>query len=187
MSRFEEKIRVDVPVGEAYGTWTQFEEFPKFMEGVERVEQLDDKTLRWAASVVGQKKEWTAEIVDQTPDTRIAWKSIDGAENAGAVMFTALGPNETEVTLRLDADPEGPIENVGDALGFLERRVRGDLERFKEYVEGKGGTSRGWRGEIHGDEVRDDEPATSGAGPQHCHSHVRRLNCPVAGPFSRAS
>ena len=89
------------------------------MDGVERVEQLDDRRLRWNASVAGQKKEWLAEIVDQTPDQRIAWKSTEGAENAGAVLFRALGANETEVTLRLDADPEGPVETAGDALGFL--------------------------------------------------------------------
>ncbi len=162
MSRFEEKIQVAVPVREAYGTWTQFEDFPRFMEGVERVQQLDDKTLRWTASVAGAKKEWTAEIVDQTPDTRVAWKSIEGAENAGAVLFKPLGPAETEVTLRIDAEPEGPVEAAGDALGFLERRVRGDLERFKDHVEGPAGTRQGWRGEIHGDEVRSDETATTG-------------------------
>lgn len=164
MSRFEEKIQVAVPVQEAYATWTQFEDFPRFMEGVERVEQVDDKTLRWTATVAGATKEWTAEIVDQTPDTRVAWKSIEGAENAGAVLFRPLGPAETEVTLKIDADPEGPIETAGDALGFLERRVRGDLERFKEHVEGSAGTRQGWQGEIHGDKVRSDETVATGTG-----------------------
>ncbi len=156
MSRFEETITVDVPVRVAYDQWTQFEDFPKFMDGVEKVEQVTDKTLRWTASVAGQNKEWMADIVDQTPDTRIAWKSTDGAENAGAVLFRPLGPTQTEVTLRMDAEPDGPIEAVGDALGFLERRVHGDLERFKESVETEGGTGKGWRGEIHGDEVQPD-------------------------------
>jgi uncharacterized membrane protein len=164
MSRFEEKIQVAVPVREAYATWTQFEDFPRFMEGVDRVEQIDDKTLRWTATVAGATKEWTAEIVDQTPDTRVAWKSIDGAENAGAVLFTPLGPAETEVTLKIDADPEGLIETAGDALGFLERRVRGDLERFKEHVEGPAGTRQGWQGEIHGDEVRSDDSVATATG-----------------------
>lgn len=156
MSRFEESTTVEVPVRVAYDQWTQFEDFPKFMEGVERVEQLDDKRLRWNASVAGQKKEWLAEIVDQTPDQRIAWKSTDGAENAGAVMFRPVSPNETEVTLRLDADPDGPVETAGDALGFLKRRVHGDLERFKEHVERHGGTGKAWRGEIHGDAITPD-------------------------------
>jgi uncharacterized membrane protein len=160
MSRFEESITVDVPVRVAYDQWTQFEEFPKFMEGVERVEQVTDKTLRWTASVAGQTKEWMAEITDQTPDQRVAWKSTEGAENAGAVLFRPLGPTQTEVTLRIDADPEGPIETAGDALGFLQRRVRGDLERFKEQVDRQGGNGKGWRGEIHGDEVQPD-PAES--------------------------
>ena len=156
MSRFEESIKVAVPVRIAYDQWTRFEDFPKFMEGVERVVQLDDKRLLWTASVAGQEKNWEAEIVDQTPDERIAWKSIDGAENAGAVLFEPLGPDTTKVILRIDAEPHGPVETVGDALGFLQRRVRGDLERFKEHVERAGVNGGGWRGEIHGDEVRPD-------------------------------
>ena len=156
MSSFEESTTVAVPIRVAYDQWTQFEDFPRFMEGVERVEQLDDKRLRWNASIAGQEKEWTAEIVDQTPDQRIAWKSTDGAENAGAVTFRPVGSNETEVTLRIDAEPEGPIETAGDALGFLQRRVHGDLERFKEHVERNGGNGKAWRGEIHGDEVKPD-------------------------------
>ncbi len=156
MSRIEEKINVDVPVRAAYDQWTQFEDFPKFMDGVERVEQLDDKTLRWTAKIAGKTKEWTADIVDQTPDKRIAWKSTQGAENGGIVSFQPVGPSETEVTLRLDAEPEGPIETAGDALGFLKRRVHGDLEKFKEHVERTGDTGDAWRGEIHGDQVHPD-------------------------------
>ena len=163
MSRFEESIKVAVPVRVAYDHWTQFEEFPRFMEGVERVEQLDDKTLRWTASVAGREKAWTAEITDQTPDVRVAWKSTEGAENAGAVLFQPTGSRETQVTLRLDAEPEGPIETAGDALGFLERRVHGDLERFKEHVERHGDEGEGWRGEIHGDQVRPDPKDTNGS------------------------
>jgi uncharacterized membrane protein len=160
MSRFEESITVDVPVRVAYDQWTQFEDFPKFMEGVESVEQVTEKTLRWTASVAGQTKEWMADIVDQTPDERIAWKSTDGAENAGAVLFRPIDATSTEVTLRIDAEPEGPIETAGDALGFLKRRVHGDLERFKEHVDSKVGNGKGWRGEIHGDDVQSDPAAT---------------------------
>jgi len=156
MSRFEESIAVEVPVRVAYDQWTQFEAFPRFMEGVERVVQLDDKHLRWTASVAGHEKEWEAEIVDQTLDRRIAWKSVDGAPNAGAVLFRPIGPDETEVTLRMEAEPDGLVESAGDALGFLQRQVHGDLTRFKEHVEHHPGDGEGWRGEIHGDEVRPD-------------------------------
>ena len=165
MSRFEDSLEVDVPVRVAYDHWTQFEDFPLFMEGVESVVQRDDSLLDWVATVGGQRKEWTAEIVDQTPDTRIAWKSVDGAENAGAVLFEPLGPARTRITLRIDAEPEGPIEAVGDALGFLKRRVSGDLGRFKEWVESEAPPTDGWRGEIHGDDVVDDDQARTGSAP----------------------
>jgi uncharacterized membrane protein len=161
MSRFEEQVIVEVPVRVAYDRWTRFEDFPSFMDGVERVERVDDKTLRWTASVAGVSRTWTAVIVDQTPDTRIAWKSVDGAANAGAVLFEAAGPAKARVTLRIDAEPDGVVESVGDALGFLQRRVRGDLERFKDLVERTGAGVDGWRGEIHGDEVRPDPADTS--------------------------
>ena len=164
MSRFEDQITVEVPVRVAYDRWTRFEDFPSFMDGVKRVEQVDDKTLRWMASVAGTTKSWTAEIVDQTPDTRIAWKSVEGAENAGAVLFAPDGPDRTTVTLRLDVEPEGPVESAGDALGFVERRVKGDLQRYKDLVERTGAGVDGWRGEIHGDEVRPDPSAPSQAG-----------------------
>ena len=153
MSVVEHTIDVDVPVRVAYDQWTQFEDFPRFMEGVERVVQRDDKTLEWHAEIAGQDKRWTAEIVEQTPDQRIAWRSTSGAKNAGVVTFASNGVNSTSVTLQLDADPEGPIESAGDALGFLDRRVKGDLERFKEFVEGRGVATGAWRGEIHGGEV----------------------------------
>jgi uncharacterized membrane protein len=153
MPRFEHSIVVDVPVRIAYDQWTQFQDFSRFMEGVERVVQRDDKTLDWTAVIAGQRKEWTAQITDQTPDTRIAWKSISGDENAGAVLFDSLGPRSTRITLRIDADPEGPIETIGANLGFLERRVKGDLERFKKFIESRGAPTGAWRGEIHGDRV----------------------------------
>ncbi len=160
MSQFEESVTVDVPVRTAYDQWTQFEEFPTFMDGVDRVEQLDDRTLRWTATVAGKQEQWDAEIVDQTPDTRIAWKSTEGAENAGAVLFESVGPSQTQVTLRMDVEPDGIVETAGDALGFLRRRVHGDLERFKERVE-RHGNGDGWRGEIHGDDVRPDPSDSS--------------------------
>jgi len=153
MSQVEQSIDVEVPVRVAYDQWTQFEAFPQFMDGVERVVQKDDKTLEWHAVVGGQEKHWEAEIVEQTPDQRVAWRSTSGATNAGVVTFQPTGPNTTRVTLQLEADPEGPVESAGDAMGFLDRRVTGDLERFKEFVEGRGVATGAWRGEIHGGEV----------------------------------
>ncbi|MEA2518266.1 MAG: hypothetical protein QOF49_346 [Chloroflexota bacterium] len=159
MPRFEDKIDVNVPVATAYDQWTQFETFPQFMEGVDSVVQEDDRTLTWSATVAGKKKTWRAEIKDQTPDTRLAWSSIDGAQNDGAVLFEALDADHTRITLKIDADPEGVVETVGANLGFLERRVKGDLERFKQFIESRGTPTGAWRGEIHGEEVqRADEP-----------------------------
>lgn len=154
MSRFESDVVVDVPVRVAYDQWTQFESFPEFMEGVESVQQLDDRTLSWVADVAGHQERWIARITDQTPETRVAWQSTSGAENAGAVLFDAVGPAQTKVTLRMDVEPEGAVETIGDRLGFLKRQVEGDLERFKEFIEHRGAPEGGWRGEIHGDDVQ---------------------------------
>jgi uncharacterized membrane protein len=148
MSQIIETVDVDVPVRTAYDQWTQFESFPQFMEGVEKVEQLDDTTLRWTAEIAGQRKTWKAKITEQIPDERIAWTSIEGAKNAGVVTFHRLDDNKTRVTLQLDVDPEGPIENVGDALGFVQRRAKGDLDRFKEFIEARGTETGAWRGTV---------------------------------------
>ena len=148
MSEIIETVDVNVPVRTAYDQWTQFETFPKFMEGVERVEQLDDTTLRWTAEIAGQKRTWKARITEQTPDQRIAWTSTEGAKNAGVVTFHRLDDNTTRVTLQLDVDPEGPVENIGDALGFVQRRAKGDMERFKEFIESHGSETGAWRGTV---------------------------------------
>jgi uncharacterized membrane protein len=153
MPRFEDSIEVAVPARIAYDQWTQFEEFPKFMEGVKQVVQRDDRTLDWTAEIAGRHLEWTAVITDQTPTTRIAWKSVSGDENAGAVLFEALDPDRTKVTLKLDADPDGLVETAAANLGFLERRVKGDLERFKTFIESRAVPTGAWHGEIHGDRV----------------------------------
>jgi uncharacterized membrane protein len=153
MAEHETSIVVNAPLEEVYNQWTQFEEFPRFMEGVEEVRQLDDKTLFWRAKVGGAVKEWDADIVDQTPNRRIAWKSRSGARNAGAVLFAPTDEG-TLVTLKLVYDPEGATENLGDALGFVSRRVEGDLDRFKEFIEERQRATGAWRGEIHGREVR---------------------------------
>jgi uncharacterized membrane protein len=148
MSEILEAIEVDVPVRTAYDQWTQFETFPSFMEGVKSVRQLDDRTLEWKADVAGREKTWTAKITEQTPDQRIAWTATEGAHNAGVVTFHRLDEGRSRVTLQLDVDPEGPIENVGDALGLVKGRVKGDMERFKDFIEHRGTETGAWRGEI---------------------------------------
>jgi uncharacterized membrane protein len=148
MASVVESIDVKVPVSTAYNQWTQFEEFPRFMEGVKSVTQVDDTHLRWVAEIGGKEKEWDAEISEQHPDERVAWRSTSGADNAGVVTFHRIDDETTRVTLQMDADPEGIVENVGTALGVLDRRVKGDLERFKEYVESRGTESGAWRGDV---------------------------------------
>ncbi len=150
MTTIEKSVEVEVPVRVAYSQWTQFEEFPQFMEGVEEVRQLDDKRLHWKASILGVTREWDAEIVDQTPDQQVAWRAVGGTKNDGVVMFLADAMNSarTRVSLRLEFEPEGVAEKVGEALHLVERRVQGDLERFKQFIEGRGTATGGWRGEI---------------------------------------
>lgn len=148
MATVERSIEVTVPVRTVYNQWTQFEEFPRFMEGVEEVRQLDDKRLRWRATIAGKQEEWDAAISEQTPDQRIAWHSTTGTRNAGVVTFHHIDDNTTRVMLQLAYEPEGIVENVGSALGVVERRVAGDLERFKEFIESRGRETGAWRGEI---------------------------------------
>jgi uncharacterized membrane protein len=143
-----ESIDVEVPVTTAYNQWTQFEAFPEFMEGVRSVEQLDDRRLRWKAEIGGKELEWDAEISEQRPDERIAWVSRSGAQNAGVVTFHRISDASCRVTLQLDYEPEGFVENVGDFFGVVASRARGDLERFKEFIERRGVESGAWRGEI---------------------------------------
>jgi uncharacterized membrane protein len=144
----KESIDVDVPVRTAYNQWTQFEEFPSFMEGVKEVRQLDDKRLFWRAQVGGKEKEWNAEISEQLPDERIAWHSTTGARNAGVVTFHRISDAKTRVMVQIDYDPEGAVETAGDALGVLTGRVRGDLDRFKEFIETRREETGAWRGKI---------------------------------------
>ena len=151
MSTIEESIDLEVPVRTAYNQWTQFEEFPRFMNGVEQVQQLDDTHLHWAAEIAGVRREWKAEVTEQTPDQRIAWQSTDGAQHAGVVTFHRIDDGQSRVMLQLDTEPEGMVEKAGDALGVLRRQVKGDLERFKELIESRGAESGAWRGEVEQD------------------------------------
>src|SRR5690348_5342560 len=130
MAEIEKTIVVEVPLRTAYNQWTQFETFPEFMEGVKEVRQLDDRSLRWRAEVGGRELSWNAVITQQVPDQVVGWRSVDGAPNAGNVRFDAEGPDRTRVRLHLTYEPHGPLEGAVDALGFLARRVEGDLERF---------------------------------------------------------
>jgi uncharacterized membrane protein len=154
MGTYEHSIDVSVPVRTAYNQWTQFEEFPRFMEGVEEIQQLDDTHLLWIAEIGGQRREWKAEITEQRPDERIAWRSMDGATNAGVVTFHRLGDSQTRVMLQMEFDPEGAIEKAGDAAGVVKSRLKGDLERFKEYIESRGHETGAWRGEVSQDPTR---------------------------------
>jgi uncharacterized membrane protein len=148
MTTIERSIEIEAPASTAYNMWTQFELFPHFMEGVEVVEQKDDRHLRWRANVFGKTEEWDAEITEQIPDKRIAWRSLSGASNAGVVTFHRLSDDRSRVMLQMAYEPERLSEKVGDALGLLTRRVEGDLERFKTFLEEEGDRIEGWRGRI---------------------------------------
>lgn len=147
-SRIERSIDVGVPVTTAYNQWTQFEEFPRFMEGVKEVRQLDDTRLSWRAEIGGVEKTWEAEITEQRPDERIAWTNRTGATNCGVVTFHRLSPDATRIMLQMDYDPEGLVENVGDFIGVASTRISGDLERFKHFIESQGRETGAWRGEV---------------------------------------
>ena len=148
MSTTEQSIELNVPVRTAYNQWTQFEEFPQFMEGVEKVTQTNDTTLHWVAEIAGQKREWDAKITEQKPDERIAWTNIDGAKNAGVVTFHYIDDTKSKVMLQMEFDPEGFKEKAADVLGLWKGRVKGDLERFKGFIESRGSETGAWRGEV---------------------------------------
>jgi uncharacterized membrane protein len=151
VSSIEESIEVDVPVRTAYNQWTQFEEFPRFMEGVESVRQIDDTHTHWVAEIAGQRREFDAEITEQRPDERVAWTSRSGERQAGVVTFHRISDDRTKIMLQLDYEPEGLVDKAGDALGFVTRRAKGDLERFKQLIEARGVESGAWRGNVAAD------------------------------------
>ena len=141
-------IEVNVPVRTAYNQWTQFEQFPQFMEGIKEVQQLDDRRLHWKAEIGGREKEWEGEITEQIPDQRIAWKSVSGAMNQGMVTFESLSDTKSLVQLNIAYEPEGIVETVGDETGAVSLRVKKDLERFKEFIEVRGRETGAWRGTV---------------------------------------
>jgi uncharacterized membrane protein len=148
MATIEQSIEVDVPLASTYNQWTQFEEFPQFMDGVKEVRQLDDTHLHWVAEFGGRRHEWDAEVTEQRPDERVAWRNVDGKDNAGVVTFHRLDDTHTRLMVQMDYLPEGVVERVGDAIGVPERRVQADLQRFKEMIESRGIETGGWRGEV---------------------------------------
>lgn len=148
MAGIERSVEVEVPASTAYDAWTQFERFPEFMEGVEEVRQKDDRHLHWRVNLWGKVEEWDAEITEQIPDKRIAWRAERGTPNAGVVTFHRLADDRAEILLHVRHEPRGLGEKAADAVGLLSRRVEGDLQRFKAYVEGASRRPQGWRGEI---------------------------------------
>ncbi len=152
MDKVEKSIEVNVPIRTAYDQWTQFESFPKFMEHVEQVKQLDDKHLLWRVNMGGKEEQYEAEIDEQVPDKKVAWHSTTGAPNAGTVTFHPDG-DKTRVTLRMEYDPRGVKENIGSDLGIVSKDVENDLKRFKDFIERRGTETGAWRGEIRGGHV----------------------------------
>jgi carbon monoxide dehydrogenase subunit G len=149
-TKVEKSITVDVPISMAYNQWTQFEDFPEFMGGVQQVEQLDDQRLHWVAEIGGVKREWYATILEQRPDEKVAWAATEGATNAGAVYFSEAGAGQTMVTLELEYEPEGIVEKAGDALNIVERQASADLDKFKAFIESRSLETGAWRGDVEG-------------------------------------
>ena len=150
MQRMEKTFEIGVPVSAAYNQWTQFEEFPQFMDGVKEVRQLDDTHLHWRASVAGKEKEWDAEITEQVPDKVIAWRSTAGAPNSGQVRFEPLGADRTRIQLAMEYEPETAVEKAGDKMGMTSRKIEKTVEDFRQFIEKRGRETGGWRGEVHG-------------------------------------
>jgi uncharacterized membrane protein len=156
MPKIEDSIEVQVPVRRAYNQWTQFEEFPKFMEGIQSVQQLDDTHVQWVAEIGGKSRQWTAEITEQQPDKKVAWKTVDGeVKNDGDVSFEEIAGGQTRVNVEMDVESGSTAENVaGDLLDVVKRQVHGDLERFKQLIENRDEETGAWRGEVQESESK---------------------------------
>jgi uncharacterized membrane protein len=150
MPKIEDTIEVQVPVQQAYNQWTQFEDFPKFMNGIQSVQQLDDTHVQWVAEIRGESRQWTTEITEQQPDEKVAWKTIEGeVKNDGVVTFEPMGDAQTRVNVQMDVEGDSTAENVaGDLLGVVKKQVHGDLERFKQLIENRDEETGAWRGEV---------------------------------------
>ncbi len=148
-TKIERTVVVDVPLSTAYNQWTQFEEFPQFMGGVEKVTQLADDRLEWVAELGGVRRQWVAKVLEQVPDSKVAWAAVEGATNAGAVTFAEVGPTQTEVHLTMEFEPEGLLEAVADKLHIVENQAEYDLENVKRFIESEGHETGAWRGSIN--------------------------------------
>ena len=148
MSTIEQSVEVAVPVSTAYNQWTQFESFPQFMEGVDRIEQTSDTMTHWVTSIGGVTREFDAKITEQHPDERVAWRTVDEPHQAGVVTFHRLSDDTTKVMVQMDFEPDGVLEQAADKLGVVKHRVKGDLDRFKQFIESRGTESGGWRGDV---------------------------------------
>jgi uncharacterized membrane protein len=156
MPKVQDSIEVQVPVQQAYNQWTQFEEFPRFMDGIQSVQQLDETHVQWIAEIGGKSRQWTAEITEQRPDEKIAWKTIDGeVKSDGVVTFEQVGENQTRVNVEMDVEGESTAQNVaGELLGVVKDQVHADLERFKRLIESRGDETGAWRGEVQEGETK---------------------------------
>ncbi|MEU3041928.1 MULTISPECIES: SRPBCC family protein [Streptomyces] len=149
MSEIEQSVEVEAPLSAVYNQWTQFEEYPRFMAGVERIEQRTPTLTHWVTEVDGVRREFDAEITEQLPDERVAWTSVGGeVRQAGVVTFHRISGTRTKVMLQLEHEPHGLVEQAGDKLGVVRRQVAGDLERFKGFIEKRGVETGGWRGQV---------------------------------------
>ena len=176
MTHVERSIEVAVPVRTAYDQWTQFEDFPRFMSGVQEVRQIGDALTHWVAEIAGVKREWDAAIVEQVPDEKVAWAATTGTTNAGAVYFKDAGAGRTQVRLTLDYEPEGIVERVADVLDVIDRQAVADLDRFKEFIEQRGEATGGWRGE-----VEDGDVHAHGGAAEMTNDHERTEQSDVPG------
>lgn len=161
-SKVEKSIEVEAPLQRVYNQWTQFEQFPQFMAGVEQVKQLSDTTLHWIAKIAGVKREWDAAVLEQVPDRKVAWAATTGTTNAGSVYFEPLGADRTGVRLVLEYDPAGFVEKVGDWLNIVSRQAQNDLEKFKEFIEQSGSATGAWRGTVSRDDAEDEPGSAEG-------------------------
>ena len=148
MPTIEQSIDVDVPVTTAYNQWTQFEEFPHFMGGVESITQVNETLTHWKTKIGGVEREFDAEITEQHLDERVAWRSVDGQTHAGVVTFHRLSETSTRVMVQIDWETDSLVEKVGAVVGADDLQEKGDLKRFKEFIEARGGETGAWRGDV---------------------------------------
>jgi uncharacterized membrane protein len=148
MSSVTESVDVEAPITQVYNQWTQFETFPEFMSGVESITQLDDRHLHWKIKVAGVEREFDAEVTEQHPEERVAWKSTDGTSHAGVVTFHKLDQNHTKVTVQLNWDPDTLLEKAGAIVNADDMQVSRDLDRFKTFIEQAPSETGAWRGDV---------------------------------------